>query len=395
MKDHINIYISNHSLEEINIIKEEINKWTFNNGLKYYDNLIDNNIRLLMQEDIIDIVFIQVNNLKDVALIKRIRKSNQRVVIFVSCSNKDLGLYLHNIRDLFFSLDQLNTKVIKLALDQTVINTIPSRRQPLFISDHHLRVIDCNEVLYIKAKGHQSIIHMFNNISEKNVSIGLFENSDYNKMVRISKSYIVNLNYIIEIKNNYAIMPRLIKLPISRKLTKEIKNKFNINQCLKCNYQQLFKDDLTMNIFDYFDDNHHVFDIDIKDDYNYHKCQISLKNMQNTIERNGIVIGVFSNELLIGYALLESDLFGSDNQYVLLSDFYISSRFTNLGIGQELINRITNYAKNLTAKKIYLSYEDNDIATSFYRNNGWVTVKENHEDYINKLKSNIQIELEL
>lgn len=76
-----------------------------------------------------------------------------------------------------------------------------------------------------------------------------------------------------------------------------------------------------------------------------------------------------------------------DEETVKLNSFYIDKEHRNLGIGSYIYNMVLNFAKTKGYKKIILcTYDEFDIATSFYKNRGFKIYKEenNGEKWLEK-----------
>ena len=96
-----------------------------------------------------------------------------------------------------------------------------------------------------------------------------------------------------------------------------------------------------------------------------------VKCLKNTIRTNGVVIGAFDRESLIGFFSIESEFFGAHKEYVQLSSIHVSYKSRGRGIGKELFIIAIQEAKLLGAKKLYISAHSSFRGiTSILQSNG-------------------------
>lgn len=114
--------------------------------------------------------------------------------------------------------------------------------------------------------------------------------------------------------------------------------------------------------------------------------------LQNTLKSGGIVLGAFENEMLIGFASIESFAFGSENQYRQLSSLHISHESRGNGHGAELFSAAAKNAKQLGATKLYISGHSSEETQRFYKKMGCVEAKEYNVDLVAKEPCDCQLE---
>jgi len=110
------------------------------------------------------------------------------------------------------------------------------------------------------------------------------------------------------------------------------------------------------------------------------KKEIVEKDFTDCIKSSGTVWGVFNrNKALIAFACLPSHLFGSKNQYLQLMQIHVSSECRNNGLGKMLFELCTDKARNLGAKKLYISTHSSEESQYFYTKIGCVDAEEINE----------------
>lgn len=84
-----------------------------------------------------------------------------------------------------------------------------------------------NEIKYIEVQKKDMLIHTINKNFDIRYSLSKIEKElNLYKFIRCHKSFIVNLNYVENIKHNIAILESGEEVPISRYRCKEVKEKF-------------------------------------------------------------------------------------------------------------------------------------------------------------------------
>ncbi len=87
--------------------------------------------------------------------------------------------------------------------------------------------------------------------------------------------------------------------------------------------------------------------------------------LKDTIRSGGIVLGAFSGEFIVGFASVENDPFGSDLEYIQLSNLHVSYEHRGKGIGKALFKLTCKAAKSMNAKKLYISAHSSEETQAF------------------------------
>ncbi len=91
---------------------------------------------------------------------------------------------------------------------------------------------------------------------------------------------------------------------------------------------------------------------------------------------NSVAFAAMLGDSIVGFVLLNCELFGSEKQYMDLSEFYISKPYRRLGIGEKLFYCSCAEAKILGAAKIYISAHSAEESIVAYKKYGCVFAKE-------------------
>lgn len=117
-----------------------------------------------------------------------------------------------------------------------------------------------------------------------------------------------------------------------------------------------------------------------------------VQGLQHTIQTNGVVFGAFDHHQLIGFASVESELFGSKQQYRVLTNLYVSYEMRAKGIGRKLFYLAADWAKQNGAKKLYISAHSSKETQAFYHAIGCTQAQELHPYWIEHEPCDCQLE---
>jgi N-acetylglutamate synthase-like GNAT family acetyltransferase len=99
----------------------------------------------------------------------------------------------------------------------------------------------------------------------------------------------------------------------------------------------------------------------------------------NAIISGAYVIAAYNENSIIGFAVLLNRKFGTQNQYIQLQDIHVSYEYRNNGIGKKLFANCIEKAKEIGAKKIYISANSSEETQCFYKNIGCIDAEEINE----------------
>ena len=98
------------------------------------------------------------------------------------------------------------------------------------------------------------------------------------------------------------------------------------------------------------------------------------------IKDGGVILGVYHEDDIIGFAWIENKLFGSKNEYINLDSLQVSYGFRHQGIGQVLFKKACVEARDLGAKKLYISANSSEESQAFYKAMGCVETQEINQE---------------
>ena len=120
--------------------------------------------------------------------------------------------------------------------------------------------------------------------------------------------------------------------------------------------------------------------------------EILVKCLCNTVSTGGTVFGAFIDTVLIGFASIENDFFGTCDEYLQLSSIHTTYEYRGAGVGTELFHRICHKAVEMGAKKIYISAHSSVESQAFYKGLGCVEAVEINKQIADKEPCDCQLE---
>ena len=96
----------------------------------------------------------------------------------------------------------------------------------------------------------------------------------------------------------------------------------------------------------------------------------------NCYERGGTFWGAFEDDQLVGVAILESKLIGTQRDTLQLKFLHVSRDYRKRGIASALFNLAVEKARALEARKLYISATPSENTINYYTRLGCVLAAE-------------------
>ncbi len=117
--------------------------------------------------------------------------------------------------------------------------------------------------------------------------------------------------------------------------------------------------------------------------------------LRRTVETSGVVIGAFTDGLLKGFASVEGHRFGSNSEYLDLTNVHVSCDARGAGIGKELLHLAAVWARAHGAKKLYISAHSSVESQAFYKAMGCIEAAEYDPEHVANEPCDCQMEYDL
>lgn len=128
------------------------------------------------------------------------------------------------------------------------------------------------------------------------------------------------------------------------------------------------------------------------EDWNLSERKKMARKIISAINCGSTALAAVTDNYVTGFALLNNYLFGSEKQYVDLSEFYVAETFRRRGIGKKLFEQICSEAKRSGAKKLYISAHSAEESIAAYKKYGCVPAEEPDAAHIEKEPFDLQLE---
>lgn len=120
-----------------------------------------------------------------------------------------------------------------------------------------------------------------------------------------------------------------------------------------------------------------------------------IEHFKMSLSKGGKAIGCFDKGLLVGYVVVNGEIFGNSAKYILLDQLFISKNYRNKGIGKRLFGIACKLAKDFKAEKIFICAGSSEDAVAFYFKLGCVEAAEVNEELYETDRNYYQLEYRL
>lgn len=131
------------------------------------------------------------------------------------------------------------------------------------------------------------------------------------------------------------------------------------------------------------------------DDWSEEDYQVLVACLKNTVRTGGLVYAAFCDDILKGFASVESELLGSERQYLDLTSLHVSGDMRGRGIGKELFLAACSWAKEQGALKLYISGHSAVETQAFYKAMGCAEAEEYNQEHVKAEPFDCQLECSL
>ena len=232
----INIALIDDNLNDLNTLKSFIDKYTESDEL---DSHIEVNITtyndptLFLNENNFkyDLIFLDIEmpKINGISLAKRIRKKDSNVGLVFITNMAQYAINGYEVSAIDYILKPLDYYDFALKFNK-IINFVKrniSNYIYLKSVENNLIKVDVNEIIYVEIFSHYLIYHLENREIKVRGTISEAENNLSNYYFsRISKSFLINLKHVINIKLDNVLLTGNIELIISRLRKKDFLEAF-------------------------------------------------------------------------------------------------------------------------------------------------------------------------
>lgn len=232
----INIALIDDNLNDLNTLKSFIDKYTESDEL---DSHIEVNITtyndptLFLNENNFkyDLIFLDIEmpKINGISLAKRIREKDSNVGLVFITNMAQYAINGYEVSAIDYILKPLDYYDFALKFNKIVNFVKRNISNYIYLKsvENNLIKVDVNEVIYVEIFSHYLIYHLENREIKVRGTISEAENNLSNYYFsRISKSFLINLKHVINIKLDNVLLTGNIELIISRLRKKDFLEAF-------------------------------------------------------------------------------------------------------------------------------------------------------------------------
>lgn len=186
---------------------------------------------LFSWEDVKDyallVLDIEMGEISGLELAKRIRFEDKKIPIIFVTGYDEYIQYGYDVSALHYLIKPVNKEKLfqtlgKLSEKEEAVKSL------VLSAENEVRRIQMNQVLYVEAAGHGSIMHTTNEVIRLKESFGEIEKQvlPMDEAVKCHRAYLVNLRFVSAVQNADLILDNGEKLPIARSRMKHVQQEF-------------------------------------------------------------------------------------------------------------------------------------------------------------------------
>jgi len=117
--------------------------------------------------------------------------------------------------------------------------------------------------------------------------------------------------------------------------------------------------------------------------------------LRECFQCGGYFLGAFENEILRAIVVLENKFIGKNEDQLQLKFLHIDKAFRKKGLGRILFEKAVKVAKDIGAKKLYVSSNENKNTVEFYRHLECKLTEEKDKELFKLEPKDIHLEYEI
>ena len=173
------------------------------------------------------ILDIEMGEISGLELAKKIRIEDKRIPIIFVTGYDEYMQYGYDVSALHYLIKPVNKEKLFQALNK-LSEREETSKSLILTSENEVKRIQINNILYIEADGHGSIMHTADEVIRLKESFGNVEKQmlPIDGAIKCHRAYLVNLRFVSAIQNSNLILDNGENLPISRSQMKNVQCEF-------------------------------------------------------------------------------------------------------------------------------------------------------------------------
>ena len=104
-----------------------------------------------------------------------------------------------------------------------------------------------------------------------------------------------------------------------------------------------------------------------------------ISSLQDIYDRGGTIFGAFNGSKIVGVIALDNEFIGMNKNQLNLAGLWVENQYRKMGVGKALVELVKNKAREMGAKKLYVSATPSRNTVKFYMNRDFRLAKEINE----------------
>lgn len=186
---------------------------------------------LFSWEDVKDyallVLDIEMGEISGLELAKKIRLEDKEIPIIFVTGYDEYMQYGYDVSALHYLIKPVNKEKLFQVLGK-LSEKEESTKSLILNAENEVRRIQMNQVLYVEAAGHGSIMHTVDEVIRLKESFGEIEKQvlPMGEAVKCHRAYLVNLRFVSAIQNANLILDNDEYIPIARSRMKQMQHEF-------------------------------------------------------------------------------------------------------------------------------------------------------------------------
>lgn len=165
---------------------------------------------------------IEMEKMNGVDLAKAIRKTNSIVQIVFITGFSDFIAEGYEVSALHYLMKPVSTEKLYGVLDKAVANLEKSEKRLCVTFDRQTDFVPVSQILYIESQKQYVLIHTAEETYRMKASLTDMEAKLDAYFYKCQRSFLVNLRYVVRIKNDCVVLKNNREVPISRGMAEKI-----------------------------------------------------------------------------------------------------------------------------------------------------------------------------
>lgn len=171
---------------------------------------------------------IEMGEMNGLELAKKVRLEDKGIPIMFVTGYDEYMQYGYDVSALHYLIKPVYKERLFQALNKLIEREAEEVKSLILNSGNEVRRIQVNNILYVEAAGHGSVMHTMDEVIQLKESLGEIERQvlPVGEMMKCHRAYLVNLRFISAIQNSNLILDNSERLPISRNQMKKVQQEF-------------------------------------------------------------------------------------------------------------------------------------------------------------------------